>query len=116
MGRVTNQMKRMKQKGYSNIDLLVVRETAKKAVEKQLHDAEEKSFLRMLAIPLNVLVSDYWEKTGKRKAPKFIDDVLSLYESVEMGVVTDQQLADFLFEMTGRKIEAEWLKGGSDGK
>lgn len=114
MGRVNHQMKKMKQKGYSNVDLLLVRETAKKAAEKQLHDAEEKAFLRMLAIPLNVLVSDYWEKTGKKKAPKFTDDVLSLYESVEMGVVTDQQLADFLFEMTGKRFEADWLKGGKN--
>ena len=101
MNHVKNQMKRMKNRGYDEIELCKIREVARK---------EEKAFLRMLAIPLNVLVSDYWEKTGKKKAPKFIEEVASLYESVQLGTVTDQQLADFLFEMTGIKIEAEWMK------
>lgn len=110
MNQVKHQMKQMKKRGYDEVELLKIREAARKAAQKQLQDAEEKAFLRMLAIPLNVLVSDYWEKTGKKKAPKFIEEVASLYESVQLGTVTDQQLADFLFEMTGIKIEAEWMK------
>ena len=67
----------------------------------------------MLAIPLIILFEDYWQKTAKKKAPKFIDDVASLYESVQMGVVTEQQLADSLYELAGVKIEAEWLDRGN---
>lgn len=35
-----------------------------------------------LAIPLNVLVNDYWEKSARKRIPKFIEDVISLYEAV----------------------------------
>ena len=65
----------------------------------------------MLAIPLNVLFNDYWAKSAKKKAPKFIDEVIKLYEAVQDGYVTDEQLAELLDDLAGVKIEAEWLKG-----
>ena len=70
----------------------------------------------MLAIPVNVLVNDYWRKGEKKKAPKFIEDVLSLCEAVECGVVTDEQLAELLEDMAGVKIEAEWIKRGVENE
>ena len=108
---VRQQMQKAKQKGMSNIDLLRMREIARKEAQKMENEATEKAFLYMLAIPLNVLVNDYWSKSAKKRAPKFIEDVISLYESVQEGVVTDKQLADLLFDMAGVKIEADWLKG-----
>jgi hypothetical protein len=114
MGRVKKQMKMVKNKGMSNLDLLRMREIARKEAQKMENEATEKSFLYMLAIPLNVLVNDYWSKSAKKRAPKFIEDVISLYESVQEGVVTDKQLADLLFDMAGVKIEADWLKGEQD--
>lgn len=71
--------------------------------------ANEKAFLYMLAIPLNVLV-DQWGAMAKNKAPLFIDEVINLYEAVQEGVVSNEQLAALLDEMAGVKIEAEWLK------
>lgn len=71
--------------------------------------ANEKAFLYMLAIPLNVLV-DQWGATAKNKAPLFIEEVINLYEAVQEGVVSNEQLAALLDEMAGVKIEAEWLK------
>ena len=52
-------------------------------------EATERAFLYMLSIPLIILFEDYWQKTAKKKAPKFIEDVASLYESVQMGIVTE---------------------------
>ena len=49
-----------------------MKEVAKKEAKKMESDAVEKAFLYMLAIPLNVLVNDYWSKTAKKKVPKFI--------------------------------------------
>lgn len=72
--------------------------------------ALEKAFLYMLAIPLNVLVNDYWSKSAKKKAPKFIDDVINLYEAVQNGNVSSEELADLLEDMAGVKITAEWLE------
>lgn len=111
MNRVKNQMRKAKQNGMSNIDLLRMREIARKEAEKMENEATEKAFLYMLAIPLNILVNDYWSKSAKKRAPRFIEDVISLYESVQEGVVTDQELADLLNDMAGVKIEAEWMKG-----
>ena len=106
------QNRRAQRMGISNIDMCMIRESAKKQAKKMEKEAEEKAFLRMLAIPLNVLVNDYWPKTAKKKAQKFIEDVLSLCEAVECGVVTDEQLAELLEDMAGVKIEAEWIKRG----
>lgn len=71
--------------------------------------ANEKAFLYMLAIPLNVLV-DQWGAMAKHKAPLFIEEVINLYEAVQEGIVSNEQMAELLEEMAGVKIEAEWLK------
>lgn len=87
---------------------------AKAIAEAQINKIEqeryEKDFLFTLAIPLNVLVSDYWPKSAKQKAPEFIAKVASLYESVLEGVVTPEQLAELLKEYAHVEIEAEWMK------
>jgi len=103
-----NRIKTQK-KGLSNIDLFKLREIAKTEARKMQTEATEKAFLYMLAIPLNVLVSDNWSKSAKTKAPKFIKDVISLYESVQEGAVTDKELQQLLLEYSGVNIEAEWL-------
>lgn len=108
--RMKNQINKARKAGISNVDLMRMKEVAKKEAKKMETDAVEKAFLYMLAIPLNVLVHDYWSKTAKKKAPKFIEDVISLYESVQAGVVTDEELAELLNELAGVNVEAEWLK------
>ena len=108
--RMKNQINKAKKAGISNVDLMRMKEVAKKEAKKMESDAVEKAFLYMLAIPLNVLVHDYWSKTAKKKAPKFIEDVISLYESVQAGAVTDEELAELLNELAGVNVEAEWLK------
>ena len=109
MSKIKKQVNKAKKLGMSNADLLRMREIAKKEAKKMETEATERSFLYMLAIPLNVLFNDYWQKTAKKKAPRFIEDCCSLYEAVQQGVVTDRQLADFLQDMAGITIEAEWL-------
>ena len=108
--RMKNQINKARKAGISNVDLMRMKEVAKKEAKKMESDAVEKAFLYMLAIPLNVLVNDYWSKTAKKKAPKFIEDVISLYESVQAGAVTDEELAELLNELAGVNVEAEWLK------
>jgi len=105
------QIARMRKMGFNNNQIGVVLESASKKADELQRIATEKSFLYMLAIPLNVLVNDYWEKSARKRIPKFIEDVISLYEAVQKGVVSEQQLADLLDEYAGVKIEADWLKG-----
>ena len=108
------QIARMKRMGFNNNQIGVVLESANKKADELQRIAKEKAFLYMLAIPLNVLVNDYWEKSARKRIPKFIEDVISLYEAVQKGVVSEQQLADLLDEYAGVKIEADWLKGESE--
>lgn len=109
--RIKNQMRKAKQSGMSNIDILRMREIARKEAEKMENEATERAFLYMLAIPLSILFNDYWQKSAKKRAPKFIEEVTKYYLAVQDGYVTDQELADLLFELSGVKIEAEWMKG-----
>ena len=114
MNHIKKQMQMTKKRGMNNVDLLRMREIAKKEAEKMEIEATERAFLYMLAIPLNILFHDYWQKSAKKRAPKFIEEVTKYYLAVQEGVVTDQELADLLFDLAGVKIEADWLKGGKN--
>lgn len=116
MNKVQMQMKRAKKAGIPPLEVQRMREIAKKEAQKMEQTATERAFLYMLSIPLIILFEDYWQKTAKKKAPKFIEDVASLYESVQMGVVSEQQLADALYELAGVKIEAEWIRGNENDR
>lgn len=80
-------------------------------LQKEYDTALEKAFLYMLAIPLNVLVADYWSKSAKKRAPRFIDEVIKEYENVRDGIVSEEELAELLEDMAGVKITADWLEG-----
>ena len=111
MNRTHQQMQRAKKSGLTSSDLLRMKLIAEQKTKEMEQEATERAFLYMLAIPLNVLVNDYWSKTAKKKASKFIEDVISLYDSVSEGVVTEKELAKLLEDMAGIKISADWLKG-----
>ena len=104
------RMQKAKRAGVTPLDMARMHEIARKEARKIETEYLEKAFLFMLAIPLNVLVNDYWPKSARQKAPKFIEDVASLFESVQNGTVSEQELADLLNEMAGVNITAEWMK------
>ena len=116
MNKARKQQIKARNMGMSNVDLLKIKESAKKAAKTIEKEATERAFLYMLAIPLNVLFNDYWQKSAKKKAPKFIEDVMSLYEAVQKGVVSDKQLADLLDELAGVKIDADWINKQDGGR
>lgn len=64
----------------------------------------------MIAIPINILAADYWEKSARKRIPEFTDKVASLYESVQAGVVTYEQMVDDIKRLSGMEITADWLK------
>lgn len=73
--------------------------------EEAREEAVEKAFILMLALPLEVLISeDYWIKSAKKRMPKFIDQILSLYESYEAGVLTIEDLEKDLWEFGGVRL------------
>lgn len=115
MQKMHKQYAKAKKKGFDNNELLRMKEIARKQAEAATKELAEKEFLYMLAIPLNVLFHEHWQKSAKKKAPKFIEEVIKLYGAVQQGVVTEQDLADLLDDLAGIRIEAEWLKG-KDGE
>ena len=110
MNKARQQVNKARKAGMSAADVLRMREIAKKSAMEMEAEATEKAFLFMLTIPLNVLFNDYWSKTAKKKAPKFIEDVLSLYDSVQSGAVTQQELNELIWDLAGVKVDAEWMK------
>lgn len=77
------------------------------AIKKQARDeAVEIALTLMLALPLKVLKDKYWVKTAKKRLPKFLDKVLSLYDSWDRGVLTMEELKEDLWEYGGIKLEA----------
>lgn len=82
------------------------RKEEKKAVE----NAIDKAFMLMIWIPINLLASDYWEKSAKKRIPEFTEKVMSLYESVQHGTVTYEDMALDIERLSGMKINADWLK------
>lgn len=79
-------------------------ETIKAQVREE---AVETAITLMLALPMEVLIGEgYWAKSAKKRIPKFLDDVLSLYDSWNKGVLTIEELRADLWEYGGIKLEA----------
>jgi hypothetical protein len=76
------------------------------AVKKQAtEDAVSIALTLMLALPLTVLKDKYWKKSAKERLPKFLEDVLSLYDNWDKGLLTIEELRDDLWEYGGIKLE-----------
>lgn len=58
----------------------------------------------MLVIPTNVLVEYYWQKSAKKRIPKFVEDCMSLYEAFTSGVVKMSEMVALTEEYAGIKL------------
>ena len=95
----------------SNLDILKAKEIARRETQKMEAECVERAFLYMLGISVNVLHSEpYWFKTAKRRIPKYIDDVLSLFKSVEAGVVTEEDMLNEIKEYAGVDLKTYWYE------
>lgn len=61
----------------------------------------------MIAVPGNVLSRLYWEKTAKKRMQKFFAECESLYESVEAGVISINELIQDTAELS--EIHSEYF-------
>lgn len=101
---------RAKKSGMTDVDLLLIRESAKKTAVQATQETYERAFVHMLGITITLLANDYWSKTAKKRVPKFIEDVVSLFDSVQEGAVTEQELLEIIKEYAGIDIFAEWAE------
>ena len=92
-------------RGLTPTQVMQMREIANKASEEGVKKAAKDAFKLMIAIPTMVLAEDYWPKTSDKRIPKFIDDCMGLYDSYEKGVVTMEELLDYVWKYGGVKLE-----------
>lgn len=57
--------------------------------------------IMMLVIPTNVLIADYWQKTAKKRIPKFVDDCMSLYRAFINGTVKMSEMVELTEQYAG---------------
>lgn len=98
---------KMRKSGMTSADIARMYGIAKHASREMEQDATERAFLYMLAVPLNVL-ADKGTITHEN-AEEYIRDVISLYGSVQEGIVSEKELADLLKDYTGIEITADWM-------
>ena len=124
---VRKQTKMAMKKGMSPLEVCQMRELARKECEimekkiaeeneKKLNEGIEKTFLYMLAIPLSILFNDYWQKSAKKRAPRFIEEVIKYYLAVQDGQVSEKELVDTLYDLAGVTVDAEWLERVKNGQ
>ena len=101
---------RDKQKTYTltkaDIDRIRKEEYARasKELEKNNRAAVKEVFKMILAIPTNVLISDFWQKSAKKKIPEFVDSCISLYDAWESGAVHVEEMVAYTEELSGTKL------------
>lgn len=108
MNKKQQRIKRAIQNGYSPLDVAKMQAIAKHQAERMMGQAREEAFLDMLLIPVQVLAFDYWSKTAKKKMPEYIKEVLSLYDSVQAGAVTREELNEEFKNLCGIDLIEEW--------
>ena len=72
----------------------MTKEQVDKLTIDMVRRAVDVSIGMMIAIPLNILGREYWEKTADKRLPKFMDECMSMYESIEAGVLTLSELIE----------------------
>lgn len=82
-----------------------IREALDEHTDQIMRQAIDKAFVYMIGIPLEVLFAQYWPKSCTKKAPEFISRVLDLYECVQDGIVSEQEIIDGIYNLSGVRIE-----------
>ena len=66
----------------------------KEAAEEAIIQAVDRAFAYMLSIPTNVLARCYWEKSAPKRIPQFLDECLSVYDSVGISLTIEELIED----------------------
>lgn len=106
MGRAERR-RAEKEAGKKQKTYILTQEQIDQIKDEASKNAIDTAFTLMLALPLEILIGDgYWAKSGKKRIPKFLDEVISLYECWEKGVLTIEELREDLWKWGGIKLEA----------
>lgn len=78
---------------------------ARKVIKDKSDEIAEDILKMMIAIPTNVLINDYWEKTARKRIPKFVEGCLSLYKSWSEGTVSMEEMQKLTEEYSGIRLD-----------
>ena len=90
--------------------IVAIRTNAIKEMEEELTRKTVKRAIAvsralMVAVPLNILGHCYWEKTADKKLNKLMEECNSLFDSIESGVISINELIQDTAEMGNLKSE-----------
>lgn len=107
MGRA--ELRRIqKENGKKTKTYTLTQEQMDELYNKSLEEAVKKAFFLMLAIPLEILITEeYWMKSAKEKIPKFMDEVLYLYNAYEEGSISIEEMEMDLWNFAGVKCGSQ---------
>lgn len=91
------QIKAIKRDAIKSMENKLMRDTVNRAV------AVSRSL--MVAVTMNVLGHCYWEKTADKRLPKLMEECNSLYDSIEAGVISINELIQDTAKMGNLKSE-----------
>lgn len=83
---------------------------AKKILLEKNEELAKEILKMMIVIPTNVLINDYWEKTAKKRIPKFVEECMNLYQAWSDGTVSMEEMQKLTEEYSGIKL----IESGSD--
>ena len=100
------EMRRLaKQKGKRTKTYTLTQEQVDKLKSDTVQRAVDVSRALSVAVIMNILGHEYWEKTAKKKLPKLMTECESLYESIEAGVISINELIQDTMEISGISTE-----------
>lgn len=73
--------------------------------ERTKQDAINEALTLMFALPLKVLMENYWKKSYVKRLPDFTEKLLDLYDQWQMGKLDIEDLKSDLWEYGGIKLE-----------
>lgn len=94
----------------SQLDSFVVEsidKNIKQAYQEGLEDGVNQAMVLLLALPLEVLMDYYWQKSYAKRIPEFTKHVLKYYEKWQDGELDMDKLKADLWEYGGVRLEEE---------
>lgn len=90
-----------------------IKSLAKKAFQEDVDRLKEEIYeearidfmVGALALPMMVLMEHFWQKSYAQKIPKFTELLLDYYNNWEAGIITDEKLAEDLWNYGGVRLE-----------
>lgn len=102
---VQSMIQKAKRNGFTNSQIAIIRQSAINSTKQMQEQATRDAMLCMLAIPLNVLFADHWVKSGKKKAPEFIEECVKLFNAFVDGQVSREEMNEFIWDAAGVRLD-----------